>query len=77
MKPRLIVLFLLLSQGAFAQQSVPDLAYESVPDFLKLPPGMNFGEVPGVAVNSKGHVFVFTRSSPGGGPAYGGASAQL
>ena len=24
---------------------------------------MNFGEVPGVAVNSKGHVFVFTRSN--------------
>jgi DNA-binding beta-propeller fold protein YncE len=38
---------------------------------------MNFGEVPGVAVNSKGHVFVFTRSSSGGGPAYGAAAAQL
>jgi DNA-binding beta-propeller fold protein YncE len=38
---------------------------------------MNFGEVPGVAVNSKGHVFVFTRSNSAGGPAYGPAAAQL
>jgi hypothetical protein len=39
-----------------AQQAAPQLAFESVPDFFKLPPGMNFGEVSGVAVNSKGHV---------------------
>jgi hypothetical protein len=39
---------------------VPQIAFDSIPDFLKLPEGMNFGEVPGVAVNSKGHVFVFT-----------------
>ena len=38
---------------------------------------MNFGEVPGVAVNSKGHVFVFTRSNSATGPAYGAAAAQL
>ena len=62
---------------AFAQSSVPEIPFESVPDFLKLPPGMNFGEVPGVAVNSKGHVFVFTRSNSANGPAYGAAAAQL
>ena len=60
-----------------AQQAVPELAFESVPEFLKLPPGMNFGEVSGVAVNSKGHVFVFTRSQSAAGPAYGPAAAQL
>jgi sugar lactone lactonase YvrE len=38
---------------------------------------MNFGEVPGVAVNSKGHVFVFTRSNSANGPAYDAAAAQL
>ena len=38
---------------------------------------MNFGEVPGVAVNSKGHVFVFTRSNSANGPAYAPAAAQL
>ena len=38
---------------------------------------MNFGEVPGVAVNSKGHVFVFTRSNSASGPAYAPTAAQL
>jgi hypothetical protein len=28
-------------------------------------------------VNSKGHVFVFTRSNSAGGPAYAPAAAQL
>jgi streptogramin lyase len=60
-----------------AQQNVPEIPFDSVPEFLKLPPGVNFGEVPGVAVNSKGHVFVFTRSNSAGGPAYGPAAAQL
>ncbi len=59
------------------QPRPPDLEFDSVPDFLKLPAGMNFGEVPGVAVNSKGHVFVFTRSNSAGGPAYGPTAAQL
>src|SRR5271169_5254171 len=61
----------------FAQQNVPEIQFDSVPDFFKLPPGMNFGEVPGVAVNSKGHVFVFTRSNTATGPAYRPAAAQL
>jgi hypothetical protein len=60
-----------------AQQAAPALEFESVPDFLKLPAGMNFGEVSGVAVNSKGHVFVFTRSMSASGPAYAPAAAQL
>jgi DNA-binding beta-propeller fold protein YncE len=73
----LIVCFALFAAPLFAQQTPPDLAFDSVPDFLKLPAGMNLGEVPGVAVNSKGHVFVFTRSNSAGGPAYGPAAAQL
>ena len=70
--------FLVLLVGqAFAQQSVPEISFDSVADFPKLPPGVNFGEVAGVAVNSKGHVFVFTRSNSAGGPAYAPAAAQL
>jgi DNA-binding beta-propeller fold protein YncE len=60
-----------------AQQNVPQIAFQSVPDYPKLPDGMNFGEVPGVAVNSKGHVFVFTRSNSAQGPAYAPTAAQL
>ena len=70
-------LLLFLAPLAFAQQSVPEISFDSVPDFLKLPPGLNFGEVPGVAVNSKGHVFVFTRSNSAQGPAFGASAAQL
>jgi len=77
MKLCLITLLLLLAARPFAQQSVPEIAFDSMPDFLKLPPGMNFGEVSGVAVNSKGHVFVFTRSNSAGGPAYAPSAAQL
>jgi ABC-type molybdate transport system substrate-binding protein len=62
---------------ARSSKSAPEIPFESVGDFLKLPAGMNFGEVSGVAVNSKGHVFVFTRSNSAGGPAYAPAAAQL
>src|SRR5262245_63341825 len=77
MKTVLLSLFLLAAVPAVAQQSVPDIPFDSSADFLKLPAGTNFGEVPGVAVNSKGHVFVFTRSNTAGGPAYGPAAGQL
>src|SRR5450631_362525 len=77
MKVFLFALCLLLAVPSFAQQDVPEIAFDSVADFLKLPPGINFGEVPGVAVNSKGHVFVFTRSNSANGPAYAPAAAQL
>ena len=52
---------------AFAQtkakaQNVPEIPYDSVPNFLKLPPNLYLGEGIGVATNSKGHIFVYTRS---------------
>src|SRR6266571_1297067 len=77
MKPCLAALLMLLAARPFAQPSVPEIAFDSVPDSLKLPPGMNFGQVSGVAVNSKGHVFVFTRSNSADGPAYAPSAAQL
>src|SRR5947209_7049952 len=43
-------------------QNVPEIPFESVPNFLKLPPNLYLGEGIGVATNSKGHVFVYTRS---------------
>ena len=66
-----------LVQQSLARQSGSTIPSDSVADFPKLPDGMNFGEVPGVAVNSKGHVFVFTRSNSANGPAYAPAAAQL
>ena len=43
-------------------RDVPEIAFESAPDFLKLPPNLYLGEGIGVATNSKGHIFVYTRS---------------
>ena len=77
MKRCVLALCLLLTIPAFGQQSsVPEIPFRSVPDFLKLPTDMYLGEVSGVAVNSKGHVFVFTRGNTNG-PAYGAAAAEL
>src|SRR3984893_10360848 len=73
----LLLCFALLAAPASGQQRVPEIAFGSVPDFLTLPAGMNFGEVPGVAVNLRGHVFVFTRSNSAGGPAFAPSAAQL
>ncbi len=72
-----IMCVLMAAAPSLAQDTVPEIAFDSVPDFFKLSAGTNFGEVPGVAVNSKGHIFVFTRSNSANGPAYGAAAAQL
>ncbi|HEY1411947.1 MAG TPA: peptidyl-alpha-hydroxyglycine alpha-amidating lyase family protein [Rhodopila sp.] len=62
--------------GGAAAQTVPQISYDSVPNLLKLPPNLYLGEVSGVAVNSKGHIFAFSRGNTTG-PAYGAAAAQL
>jgi hypothetical protein len=72
-----IMCALMAAAPSLAQDTVPEIAFDSIPDFFQLPAGMNFGEVPGVAVNSRGHIFVFTRSNSANGPAYGAAAAQL
>ncbi|MGB6685922.1 MAG: peptidyl-alpha-hydroxyglycine alpha-amidating lyase family protein [Candidatus Acidiferrum sp.] len=69
-----LVLFF-ASEAIFAQQP-PEIRYHSIPDFLKLPPDIYLGEVAGVAVNSNGHVFVFSRGNTTG-PAYAASAAQL
>ena len=73
-----VLLALIVAVNSAHAQTVPQIPVESVPNFFQLPAGINFGEVPAVAVNSQGRVFVFSRSSPtGGGPAYGISAAQL
>ncbi len=76
-RPALSLMCLIVSFTMFAQDhAVPRIPFDSVPDFLKLPPNIYLGETAGVAVNSKGHVFVFTRGNSVG-PAYGASAAQL
>ena len=56
----------LLAQGgggaAKAKATTPEIPFDTVPNFFKLPAGLYLGEVVGIATNSKGHVFVYTRS---------------
>jgi DNA-binding beta-propeller fold protein YncE len=57
-------------------QSVPLIAYDANIDLLQMPKDLHLGEVTGVAVNSKKHIFVFSRGNTLG-PAYAAAAAQL
>ncbi|SAK54906.1 NHL repeat-containing protein [Caballeronia fortuita] len=61
---------------AYADNDVPAIAYDSVPDPVRLPRDVYFGECSGVALNSAGHIFVLSRGNSIG-PAYGAAAAQL
>jgi len=45
-----------------AQTGAPDIPYDSNADLLKLPENIHLGEAAGVATNSKGHIFVYTRT---------------
>src|SRR6185295_5222048 len=76
MKHLLVVLLVLLSPTLLAQQPVPVIAFDGNIDFLKLPKDLYLGEATGVAVNSKGNVFVLSRGNTTG-PAYAAAASQL
>jgi len=56
---------LCLASAVLGQSSgptkVPELSYDVLKSFFQLPPGENFVEAAGVAVNSKGHIYVFHR----------------
>ena len=45
-------------------------------NFFQMPADIHFGEIAGVAVNSKGHIFVFSRGNSTG-PSYMATAAQL
>jgi hypothetical protein len=76
MKCWLVGLLLLASPPALAQQTVPGIPFDSVPNPVRLPHNMYLGEVSGVALNSKGHIFVLSRGNTSG-PAYAAAATQL
>src|SRR5204863_6958783 len=64
------------AQTARAQTTPPEIRFDSVPDFFKLPENTYLGEVAGIAVSSQKHVFVLSRGNTSG-PAYGAAATQL
>ena len=74
-----LVVALLIVAGsvsrAVAQQPVPVLPLEPVSEPLKFPADIHLGEAAGVALNSKHHIFVFSRGNVNG-PSYMAAAAQ-
>jgi DNA-binding beta-propeller fold protein YncE len=62
--------------SSIASAQVPAIPFDSVADPLTLPADIYFGEVTGVAVNSKGMVYVLSRGNTSG-PAYAAAATQL
>jgi len=70
------LVFTLLAATSFAQQPVPEIRFDADAEFLKLPADLYLGEASGIAVNSKGHVFIFNRGNTTG-PAYAATASQL
>jgi DNA-binding beta-propeller fold protein YncE len=67
---------------ATAQTPVPEIAFESAPNPLALPDDIYLGETAGVATNSKGDIFVYTRTghptvSLGGARAFAHGGSRL
>ena len=57
------------------EQNTPQIPYDAV-SLPLMPEGHTIGETEGVAINSKKHLFVYTRSG-NSGPARGGQAAEL
>ena len=60
----LVAVAVVSGRAPTAQFAVPEIPYDSVatPDLLKFPDNIHLGEAAGVATNSKGDIFVFTRT---------------
>ena len=71
-----LAIFMAAPLAMLAQQAAPQIPFDSVPNLLKLPKDLYLGEASGVAVNSKGHIFVFSRGNSTG-PAFAASAAQL
>src|SRR5258708_2250098 len=72
----------LLAAFPAAAQNAPEIAFDSVANPLTLPDDIYLGEVGGVAANSKGDIFVYTRTghptiSLGGSRAFAHGGSRL
>src|SRR3954447_17330000 len=53
----------LTAQSRATATNVPEIAYESVPNFFRNPPGIYTGENMGIATNSKGNIYIYHRAN--------------
>ena len=84
MKRFLLLLLAATSLGALpaSAQTAPEIAFDAVANPLSLPDDIYLGEVGGVATNSKGDIFVYTRTghptvSLGGARAFAHGGSRL
>ena len=80
--PLLVAATLLAAFPAAAQNAIPEIAFDSAANLLTLPDDIYLGEVGGVATNSKGDIFVYTRTghptvSLGGARAFAHGGSRL
>ena len=71
-----------LLAALLSAQSIPEIPYDSAPNFLKTPVNLYLGEAAGVATNSKGNIYVYTRTGAstavlGGARAFTRGGARL
>src|ERR1035438_3802933 len=64
--------FIFMGTALYAQDEMPaasnapkypDMQFKVVKDFLKIPSDMPMAEAVGVAINSKGHIFILNRGN--------------
>jgi hypothetical protein len=58
----LLATALIAGVPAIAQKDAPEIRFDSVANALRLPANIYLGEVAGVATNSRGDIFVYTRT---------------
>ena len=51
-----------IGTNANAQGSAPEIPFDSAANLLKFPDNISAGEAAGVATNSRGDIFVYTRT---------------
>src|SRR5712692_7138843 len=80
--PLLLATTLLAAFPAAAQNAAPEIPFDSAANPLTLPDDIYLGEIGGVAANSKGDIFVYTRTghptiSLGGARAFAHGGSRL
>jgi len=63
---KLVATAVSLMAGGMLFAQVPEVSFEGNIDFLKLPSNIYLGEAAGVATDSKGNIFVYTRTGEDG-----------
>src|SRR3982751_5710244 len=64
----------LLTTSPLGQTAVPEIAFDAAPNVLRLPADIHLGEVAGVATDSRGRLYVYTRT---GNPTVGLGNSRL